>query len=157
MRIKICSFIFCTFLISCITMNQYHQTSAPRNLPIMGTWQLISGIIIQGKDTTTTYYSKERSFIKIINDTHFAFLEHDLNKGKDSNKVFTAGGGSYSLKNNVYTEHLEYCSDRNWEGNSFEFTIKIEKNTLTQSGIEKIEDMGIDRVNVEKYVKVKDN
>src|SRR5215218_10750968 len=84
--------------------------------PIMGTWQLLSGTLIEKGDTTVTDYTKNISFIKIINDTHFAFLQHDLNKGKDS-AVFVAGGGQYSLKDSLYTEHLQYCSAREWEGN----------------------------------------
>ena len=102
-----------------------------------------------------TDYTKGMSFIKIINDTHFAFLQHDLANGKDSSKVFSAGGGSYSLTDSVYTEHLEYCSAREWEGHDFPFTITIQNDTLIQSGVEKVENAGIDRINIEKYVRVK--
>ncbi|HUS03696.1 MAG TPA: hypothetical protein VMY77_18280, partial [Chitinophagaceae bacterium] len=87
-------------------------------------------------------------------DTHFAFLQHDNNKGKDS-AVFVAGGGSYSLKDSLYTEHLEYCSAREWEGNDFAFTITINNDTLTQYGVEKVESAGVNRINIEKYIKVK--
>jgi hypothetical protein len=82
--------------------------------------QLITGTHIEKNDTVVTDYTKNISFIKIINDTHFAFLQHDLSKGKDSSAaVFVAGGGSYSLSDSLYTEHLEYCSAREWEGNDF--------------------------------------
>jgi hypothetical protein len=93
--------------------------------------------------------------MKVINDTHFAFLQHDLRKGKDSGAVFVAGGGSYSLKDSLYTEHLEYCSAREWEGNSFPLTIMLKGDTLIQSGIEKVESEGINRQNVELYVRKK--
>jgi hypothetical protein len=119
----------------------------------MGTWKLLTGTLIEKGDTTVTSYSGKVSFIKIINDSHFAFLQHDLNKGKDS--VFVAGGGPYSLKDSMYTEHLEYCSDRQWEGNDFSFIITLHNDTLTQRGIEKVEKAGIDRINTEKYVRVK--
>jgi major membrane immunogen (membrane-anchored lipoprotein) len=124
-------------------------------LPIIGTWQLISGTTIEKNDTTVTYYTKELSFIKIINDTHFAFLKHDLNKGKDTTASFGAGGGKYSLTDSTYTEHLEYCNDRQWENNDFSFTVTIQNDTLVQSGIEKVESAGINRINIEKYVRVK--
>jgi hypothetical protein len=55
----------------------------------------------------------------------------------------------------MYTEHLEYCSAREWEGNDFAFTIHIRNDTLTQSGIEKVESAGVNRINIEKYVRVK--
>jgi predicted small secreted protein len=131
------------------------ESSAEKRLPITGTWKLISGTLIEKGDTTVTWYTKNISFIKIISDTHFAFLSHDLNKGKDSTAMYSSGGGSYSLKNNQYTEQLEYCSDRQWEGNDFSFTVSIHNDTLIQKGIEKVADAGVDRLNIEKYVRVK--
>jgi hypothetical protein len=114
----------------------------------------VKGTLIEKGDTTVTNYTQNTSFIKIINDTHFAFLQHDLNKGKDS-AVFVSGGGRYSLRDSLYTEHLEYCSARDWEGNDFAFTIALKGDTLMQSGMEKVESTGINRLNIEKYVKVK--
>lgn len=131
------------------------ETPHATSLPIAGTWQLISGTTIEKKDTTVTYYTKNLSFIKIINGTHFAFLKHDLSKGKDSTASFGAGGGRYTLTDSAYTEHLEYCSDRQWENNDFTFTVTIKHDTLIQSGIEKVESAGINRLNIEKYVRVK--
>ena len=124
-------------------------------LPVQGTWQLISGTLIEKGDTVTTDYTHKTSFIKVINANHFAFLQHDLHKGKDSAAVFEAGGGAYTLKDSSYTEHLEYCSARNWEGNDFSFTIRIRNDTLVQQGIEKLDSAGIYRVNIETYVRVK--
>lgn len=122
--------------------------------PLIGTWQLLEGRTIEGGDTSVTDYTKNVSFIKIINPTHFAFLQHDLTKGKDSAAVFVAGGGTYSLKDSLYTENLAYCSAREWEGNDFAFTISIKGDTLIQQGMEKVESAGIDRVMMEKYVRV---
>jgi hypothetical protein len=122
---------------------------------ITGTWKLLTGTLIEKGDTTVTDYTKNLSFIKIINESHFAFLQHDLSKGKDSAASFVAGGGSYSLKDSLYTEHLEYCSAREWEGTDFNFTITLNNDTLTQSGIEKVENAGVNRINIEKYVRVK--
>ena len=78
-----------------------------------------------------------------------------MNKGKDSAAVFVAGGGSYTLKDSLDTEHLQYCSARDWEGNDFTFTITIKNDTLSQYGIEKVERAGVNRINIEKYAKVK--
>lgn len=124
-------------------------------LRMVGTWRLITGSVTENGKTTVTDHTKNSSFIKIINDTHFAFLQHDLNKGKDSAAVFVSGGGSYSLTGNTYTEHLEYCSAREWEGNDFTFTVRMVNDTLIQSGVEKVEGTGVNRLNVEKYVRVK--
>jgi hypothetical protein len=141
-------------LISC-SAEPENKTKSASSLPIVGTWKLLSGTLIEKGDTTVTDYSKSTSFIKIINETHFSFLHHDLKKGKDSTAVFSAGGGSYSLTDSIYTEHLEYCTAREWEGNDFKFTITIKNDTLIQTGIEKIETAGVNRLNIEKYVRKK--
>ncbi|RYY57403.1 MAG: hypothetical protein EOO09_02805 [Chitinophagaceae bacterium] len=130
------------------------EVKTGNRLPLEGTWQLIDGTLIEKGDTTVTDYTRRQSFIKIINATHFAFQHHDLSKGRDS-ASFGAGAGTYQLAGDQYTEHLEYCSDRQWEGNDFSFTITISNDTLVQRGIEKIESAGVDRLNIERYVRYK--
>jgi len=142
-------------LISCSTSVQKNDTKQA-TIPIQGTWKLLTGTLIEKGDTTITDYTKDKEFIKIINDTHFAFLMHDLSKGKDSAAEFSAGGGKYSLKDSLYTEHLEYCNDRQWEGNNFDFTVTINNDTLIQKGLEKIDSLGVNRINIEKYLRLKD-
>ena len=146
MKIKIpLLLLIITLIISCTKQTKH---------PIEGTWQLITGTLIEKGDTVITDYTKNISFIKIINDSHFAFLQHDLKKGKDSTAVFSSGGGKYTINDSLYTEHLEYCSAREWEGNDFNFSYLISKDTLIQKGIEKIESQGVNRLNVEKYVRI---
>lgn len=122
---------------------------------VAGTWKLISGTTIEGQDTVFTDYTKDQEMIKIINDSHFAFLRHDLNQGKDSSAVFVSGGGTYTLEGNKYTEHLEYCSYREWENHSFELEYQIKGDTLVTKGIEKVEALHVDHINIEKYVRQK--
>lgn len=136
-------------LMACIPENRKRSGTSP-----VGTWRLITGTLIENNDTTVTDYTQNVSFIKIINDTHFAFLQHDLNKGKDSAAIFTAGGGRYTFIDSVYSEQLEYCSDRAWEGHSFVFSIDLKNDTLIQRGVEKVESEGVNRINIEKYVRV---
>ena len=120
----------------------------------MGTWQLVSATTTEGDTSFSTFNPKLR-MIKIINPTHFAFLSHDLTMGKDSaSAAFTAGGGTYTLADSTYTEHLAYYIDRQWENNDFNFTVTITNDTLTQTGVEKVEKLGIDRVITEKYIRV---
>ena len=122
--------------------------------PINGTWQLISGTIITKGSSSVTDYTKGQQMIKIINDSHFAFLSHDLNPPADSSNHFDAGGGSYTLSGDQYIEHLDYYKDRNWEGKTFTFTVTVQNDTLTQKGIEKVDKEGIDRIIIEKYVRL---
>jgi len=137
-------------IISCNQQSQQKQEI--KSLPIQGTWKLLTGTLIEKGDTTITDYTTNLSFIKIINDSHFAFLQHDTRKDSVN---FSAGGGRYELNGNKYTEHLEYCNAKEWEGHNFSFTITIKGDTLIQQGVEKIEAQGIDRINTEKYIRYK--
>jgi hypothetical protein len=152
---KILGFIIITILsISCST-KESKETVKSSTLPITGTWKLLTGTLVEKGDTTITDYTQNKSFHKIINDSHFAFFMHDLNKGKDSTAAFSSGGGSYTLTDSTYTEHLEYCTAREWEGHDFTFTMSIKGDTLIQRGIEIIESEGINRLNIEKYIREK--
>ena len=144
----------------CITscMEKENHTKRLENRPssIIGTWKLITGTTIKGVDTLVTDYTKDQEMIKIINKTHFAFLRHDLKNGKGDKPVFVAGGGKYTLDGNKYIEHLEYFNIREWEGNSFELEYRIIGDTLITKGIEKVEELNVDYINIEKFLKLKD-
>ncbi|HEY4965014.1 MAG TPA: hypothetical protein VII28_01385 [Puia sp.] len=152
MKYVMVSSLMLYFLISC---QQPTANRQPMN-PLIGTWQLISGTTIQGKDTVTTTYTGNKRFLKIINGTHFSFVGHDLTKGKDSLAFYSSGAGTYTLTDSNYTEHLQFCSDRVWEGNDFSFHIVVSNDSLTQTGIEKIEKINVNRLNIERYVRVKE-
>ena len=120
-----------------------------------GTWQLISATSTE-KDSTFSTFNPKMKMIKIINASHFAFLSHDITGAKDSTRaVYTAGGGTYTLKDSLYSENLEYFINPQWENHKFEFVVKIQNDTLVRKGVEKLEKLGIDRVIVEKYVRLK--
>jgi hypothetical protein len=127
----------------------------PVSSPLTGTWKLISATTIQGKDTTVTDYTHGQEMIKIITPTHFSFLRHDLNHGKDSSAVFVAGGGRVLLGEGKYTELLDYCNYREWEGGTFELNYKISNDTLVTTAIEKVEKLGVDQLNIETLVRIK--
>jgi len=155
MKDKIVFILISVFLLSCnSSVQDPEKISSTR--PIEGTWKLLTGTLIEKGDTVVTDYTKGKSFIKIINNDHFAFLTHDLGKGKNADSMFVAGGGGYSFHDSSYTEHLEYCNDRQWEGNDFPFTVTINNDTLTQKGIEKIDSLGVNRLNIERYLRLKD-
>ncbi|ULQ50879.1 hypothetical protein [Flavihumibacter fluvii] len=131
------------------------QPSEKVQLPIIGTWELISATSTSG-DTTTSTFNPKLKMIKIINPTHFAFLSHDISGAKDSTAIpFSGGGGPYTLVDSVYTEHLDYFTTKEWEGGKFEFVVKISGDTLIQNGVEKVEKLGIDHIIVEKYKRIK--
>ena len=139
-------------IIAACTESQKRDPQIADEVSLKGTWKLLTGILIEKGDTVVTDYTIDKSFIKIINDSHFAFLSHTLRKDTTD---FSAGGGSYTLTGNNYTEHLEYCNAKEWEGHDFSFTVTITGDTLVQTGVEKIEAQGIDRINTEKYIRYK--
>ncbi|GAB3222240.1 hypothetical protein [Spirosoma arcticum] len=130
-------------------------TTRPTQLPIVGTWELVAATTTE-KDTTFSTFDSRNKFVKIINPTHFAFLNHSLRAKEDTNAgTFTAGGGAYTLVDSVYTESLDYYIDRKWENNKFDFVVTLKGDTLVQKGVEKLDKLGIDRVIVETYKRVK--
>jgi hypothetical protein len=153
-RISSVAIFLCLLLLSC-TGNPESGAHNKGGLPIEGTWKLIKGTVIENGKTTVTDYTVNQSFIKIINADHFAFMQHDLSKGKDTAASFSSGGGAYTLTGDIYTEHLEFCSAREWEGNDFKFNVTIKNDTLIQSGIEEVKDAGVNRLNTETYVRLK--
>jgi len=143
--------VFISIMLSCTEKPKKEQEISDA-ISVKGTWKLLTGTLIEKGDTVVTDYTTGRSFIKIINDSHFAFLSHTLRKDTTD---FSAGGGSFTLSGNNYTEHLEYCSAKEWEGHDFTFTVTINGDTLIQSGVEKIEAEAINRINTEKYIRFK--
>ena len=149
MKLKTAFIVMVVIVTSCVDNKKQYT------LPIMGTWQLISATSTEKGQTVSTFNPKQK-MIKIINQTHFAFLNHDVYNGKDSaNAAYSAGGGTYTLADSIYTEHLEYFIDRQWENNTFQFVIKIAGDTLIQQGIEKVDKLGVDHVIIEKYTRIK--
>jgi len=138
------------FLFSCVNKDGNKKDLA---LNIQGTWQLLSATTIENGNSQTTAYSGKVKMIKLFNNTHFAFLKHSLDQ-KDS-AGFDAGGGTFVLNGDDYTEHLEYYKDKNWEDKHFNFKLTIHNDTLIQKGVEKVEKAGVDRVIIEKYIKIK--
>jgi hypothetical protein len=152
---KILAGLFVVTLISAGCGNGTPKIVSASDMRLVGSWKLITGTIIKNGDTTVTDYTNDKSFIKIINATHFSFLLHDLKKGSDSaTAAFVAGGGRYELHDSLYTEHLEYCSNRPAEGHDFTFSVSIKNDTLVQQGVEEVKETGVNLYNIEKYARI---
>jgi len=120
-----------------------------------GTWKLVSAKTITGKDTLITFPVKGQEMIKMFNGTHFSFFKHDLKKGKTPAAAFDCGAGTYKLSGEDYTEHLAYCSYRDWENLDFKFKLQMKNDTLIQRGIEKIDSLHVNHEIIEIYAKMK--
>ena len=152
MKRNYCIVVIILLLTSCLSKS---RQDIPENESVTGTWKLVSGIQIKGQDSTFIDYTKGEEMIKIYDNTHFAFLRHDLHQGQDSTALFVAGGGRYKVEGDSYTEYLDYCSDREWENKKFELKYALKGDTLITNSIERIEALNIDQINIEKLVRVK--
>jgi hypothetical protein len=80
-------------------------------------------------------------------------MRHDL--GKDSVAVFVSGWGRCKIGDKKYIEYLDFCNYRAWENNIFEFEYNIRGDTLITTGIEKVDDLNVNHINIEKLARIK--
>jgi hypothetical protein len=130
-------------------------STASAESPLNGTWRLLSSKSIVKNDTTDTSPKKGLETLKIYNDTHFTFFTHNTDKSVPA--TYDSGAGTYTLNGEKYTEHLQYCSEREWENHDFDFTMKLGKDTMQQRGVEKVDSgsVHIDHIIIETYTRVK--
>ncbi len=140
--------LFVTFTSLLIT-SCFHNEKA-KGFPITGSWKLFYNEIKQG-DSIQIKDLSAIDFIKIINNTHFSFI----NQPKDSLGKFYAGGGSYTFDGENYSETLNYIAYKAIRGHVFNFKIEIKGDTLIQYGKEKVKTANIDRDIIEKYLRIK--
>ena len=120
------------------------------NPGITGTWKMVYAEIRE-KDSVQVKDLDSTDFIKIINETHFAFFNQD--RGTAEN--FMAGAGTYSFDGSQYVETLDFISVPEIRGHEFPFEVEIRGDSLIQQGHEKVEAAGIDRYILEKYIRLK--
>ena len=121
-----------------------------KELNIIGSWKLMYADVLEN-DSLQIKDMRNTEFIKIINDSHFAFF----NMNETNSDAFMAGGGSYTLLGNKYTEKLDFFKNRDYRGEIFHFTVEMKGDTLIQHGLEEIKEANIKRYIVEKYLRVK--
>lgn len=129
--------------------------SEETSMSMEGTWRLLSVLTIEGEDSLLTNYTDGVKGIKMLNETHFAFFQHDLHHGKERDSLYVSGGGTYTYVDGIYTEHLEYCNFRVYENNTFSFEVTITGDRLVQRGEEEVAEAGVSKYIIETYVREK--
>jgi len=66
------------FLMACNNPAEKKEPVAAN--PIIGTWHLVSGATITKGQSQANSYPKDQEMIKVINETHFAFLNHIIHR-----------------------------------------------------------------------------
>ena len=145
-------FLITLLFVSCNKVNTIKKSvdNSSKKINIQGTWKLVYGEVKENDSVKVKDLSKAE-FIKIINESHFAFF----NQPYKNQEGFYGGGGSYSLEEDNYKETLNYVSVDAVRGHVFPFTVKIVGDTLIQYGLEEVKEAGIHRDIVEKYIRVK--
>ena len=117
-------------VLSLFALHAAEKSRSSTNAPL-GTWQLV--FTKYGNATDFTNYPDTSKRIKLITATHFTWLEvENFNK-----MVRSSAGGSYKFNAGEYTETIEFAGEgmEGFIGKPQKFTIKIDGDTLHQSGV----------------------
>jgi len=127
-----------------------------------GTWELVA---VKNVPANPDFSLAKTHQIKIITKTHFAFLSQDRLPAKPSAealaaaaKSFSAGGGTYKLEGDSYTEHIEFFAVPKFVGTSITFKVKWEGDEWIQTGTLPLKALGLNDKDVqieERYRRVK--
>ena len=164
LKVSITFFALCILILSCSQNKEapakMKDPSAHQDLlnkpgdegRLIGSWKMVYADVreadsVQVKDLSNT------DFIKIINASHFAFF----NQERESGENFMGGAGSYTFNGRDYVETLDFIGYKEYRGHTFHFTVEFHGDTLVQKGREKIEEAGIDRYILEKYIPIHSN
>jgi hypothetical protein len=126
-----------------------------------GVWELVSA---KYTIPDTTYESTQANWtqIKLITKSHFAFVGEKPNRphhkgwGTDSERLaaadaFLAGGGTYTLEGDTYTEHVEYFLTPNYVPVSMSFKCQVEGDQWILTGKLPTKSLGIADYDMELY------
>jgi hypothetical protein len=137
-----------------------HAQDKPRSLE--GTWELVAARNVPADPNFSLAKTRQ---IKIITKTHFAFLSQDRLPAKPTAaqlaaaaKSFNAGGGTYKLEGDAYTEHIEFFVVPKFVGASITFKVKWEGDEWIQTGTLPLKALGLSDQDVqieERYRRVK--
>ena len=109
-----------------------------------GVWELVSAKSTS-PDTTIEITQADWKQIKVVTKSHFVWIGQEPNRAKflkggiDSEllaaaKTFGAGGGTYTLEGDTYTEHIEFFLEPNYVDTSIPFKCQIEGDQWIHSG-----------------------
>lgn len=140
------SYFICVLFLFVFLLSSTVSAQEKKN-PIEGTWELVSAKWSNPDTTGLWPVTDHDQQIKMISRTHFVWINQDTSR-KD---VYGFGGGKYTLDGDKYTEHIEMFNSPEWIGKSVTFTMKVEGDTLIQSGKMPLKKLGLADNDQETY------
>jgi len=98
-----------------------------------GSWILVKSTIITPEDTIHLPATENAVHMKIIGKTHFATIWQDPNVENYAG----FNGGTYTFENGIYTENLQFNSNRASIGWIVSFRVTLEKNRFFMESVDK--------------------
>ncbi len=95
--------------------------------PIEGTWILVKGSYVTEDNTLNYPVSDKNKRLKVVGKTHFATVWQD----PDNDAYCGYNGGTYELKDGIYTENLEYFNENKFIGTKSYFLLSIDGDIIT--------------------------
>jgi hypothetical protein len=131
-----------------------------------GTWDLIE---TRSTPPDPNFNFAEWHQIKILTSTHWVYLSQKrmaptmTSFANDTEllaaaKTFGAGGGTYTLDGDTYTEHIDFFSTPNYVGKSIPWKIRWEGDEWIQTGTFPVKALGLGDQDIElseRYRRVK--
>lgn len=147
---KLYFLIILSFVFSdCKKQSTTIEVSKNRPNKIIGSWKLVYGEVKEN-DSVQVKDLSETVFIKIINESHFAFFDQH----KNQQDAFFSGAGTYTVEGDDYIETLDFVKYKDYRGHQFPFKVEFKGDSLIQSGHEKLEEAKLDRYIIEKYIRL---
>jgi len=88
---------------------------------IVGTWEFVSATETAADGSTTKFTEYDLRSTKILNETHFCVVTRNADGSFRHSNL-----GPYRLEGHLYTEILEYSTDRRWTGAHVVYSYRIE-------------------------------
>ena len=132
-----------------------------RESKLEGVWELVSAKYTS-PDTTIVTTPTDWKQIKVITKSHFVFVGQEPVRGKfrgiptdaellAAARTFFAGGGTYTLVGDTYTENLQFFFNPNYVGHSVPYKCQMEGDRWIQSGIYPAKSIGLKEHDMELY------